>query len=116
MDDRYACRQMVVAATIWKCMGPMLVASHDVQVVETQYGSAQEEQVFREARHGRMTKERAHFSKTRENGLVWEPGMHPYIDVRNIAVWILTVANSVQNIAVGKLGVQSSGRKYNHCE
>ena len=40
---------MVVAATIWKCMGPMLVASHDVQVVETQYGSPQEEQVFREA-------------------------------------------------------------------
>ena len=27
MDDRYACRQMVVAATIWKCMGPMLVAA-----------------------------------------------------------------------------------------
>jgi len=60
--------------------------SHDVQVVETQYGSPQEEQVFREARQGRMMKERAHFSKTRENGLVWEPGMHPYIDVRNVAV------------------------------
>ena len=60
--------------------------SHDVQVVETQYGSPQEEQVFREARQGRMTKEQAHFSKKRENDLVWEPGMHPYIDVRNVAV------------------------------